>query len=129
MMSTALMVVAFFAPTADWSFTLEERDGSTILNADGVVVIFQGVQRSGRSSGTIRVTGTEESSGQVGAGKRAFTDSYANGVCTLTFAGLTLKLTDAGTKLVVGKQTFDLRGEKKTIVVKPGGDAEVQKRK
>jgi hypothetical protein len=127
-MSSAFLMVAFFAQT-DWSFTLQERDGSTVFTSDGVVIIFQDVPRSGRSSGTIRVAGAKATEGQVGAGKRAFVDSYADDVCTLTFAGHMVKLTDAGSKLVVGKQTLDLRGEKKTVIVKPNGEAEIQKRK
>jgi hypothetical protein len=45
----------------------------------------------------------------------------------MTFEGHTLKLSDAGTKLHIGMQQFDLTGNKKTLVIHADGRAEVQK--
>lgn len=123
-MQALLLFAALLAPGDSWSYDIVEEDGSTVVKMTGVTVIFAGVPRSGGSSGGLQIAGPGTTSGQVGAGKRAFTDSYANGVNTMTYAGHTLLLKEGATKLVIGKKTFDLSGKMKTIVVKANGEAE-----
>ena len=53
-------------------------------------------------------------------------NSYKSGVNTMTFETHSLILLDAGAKLQIGTQEFDLTGEKKTIVIHADGSAEVQ---
>jgi len=108
-----------------WWFTIKEEDGSTVLAMDGVTLVFDGVRRTGMSWGVLQVAGPGEGMGALGVGNRSLVQSYAGGICTLTYAGHTLQLIEAGSKLICGKQAFDLHGGKKTIKVKANGAAEV----
>ena len=126
----AALLLAVLLQANSWSYTLMDTDGNTIFDSNGVKIIFEGARMSpngGRGGGTVSVSGSGRSGGRIGSGNGAFTTSYADGVCTLTFAGHTFTLTDGGKKLAYGNQSFDLSDGKKTIIVKPSGPAEIQK--
>ena len=83
-------------------------------------------QSSGGASGTMNVAGPSSSGLKISAFGKNLSASYAGGVNTVTFDGLTFKLLDGGSKLQIGTQEFDLTGKKKTIVIRKDGSAQLQ---
>jgi hypothetical protein len=125
----AALLLAVLLQASTWSYTLVDTDGNTIFDTTGVKIIFEGSRMSpngGRGGGTLTISGDGRGGSQIGRGDGAFTTSYANGVCTLTFAGHTITLINGGKKLVYGDQSFDLSEGKRTILVKATGPAEIQ---
>ena len=116
-----------------WKFELKSQDDKAAIDMDGVTLIFEDVavalpegQTGGGASGSLVVAGSGTSKITVVAFGKSFTNSYSNGVNTMTFEGHSLKLLDGGTKLQIGTQEFDLTGEKKTVVIHKDGSAELQ---
>jgi hypothetical protein len=68
--------------------------------------------------------GTHQS--RVTVAGRPFVTSYTGGVNTMTFAGQTLELSEKGTVLEIGSQTFHLVEDKSTIVIETDGTAKVK---
>jgi hypothetical protein len=117
-----------------WHFTLKSQNDKAVIDMPSVTLIFEGVsvplpegQAGGGAGGSLGVAGPGTSKITVTAFGKSFTNSYNNGVNTMTFEGHSLKLLNAGTKLQIGTQEIDLIGEKKTVVIHKDGSAEVQK--
>lgn len=116
-----------------WQFTFESQDNTAVIDMDRVTLIFEDVsvilpegQIGGGAGGSLTVAGSGTSIISVTAFGKTFTTSYKSGVNTMTFEGYSLKLLDAGTKLQIGTQEFDLTGEKKTVIIREDGSANVQ---
>lgn len=114
-----------------WEITAE--DGHAVIHTDTVTLVFPDStvpnsknQSGGGASGTMNVTGPGSSGIEISTFGKHFTARYARGVNTVTFDGQTFKLLDAGSKLQVGTQEFDLTGKKKTIVIRKDGSAQLQ---
>ncbi len=117
----------------NWQFSFESQNGKAVIDMDRVTLIFEGVsvvlpegQTGGGAGGSLRVAGSGTSTITVTAFGKTFTNSYQSGVNTMTFEGHSLVLLEAGTKLRIGTQEFDLTGEKKTIIIHEDGSATVQ---
>jgi hypothetical protein len=117
----------------NWRFAIKSQNDKAVIDMDRVTLIFEDVavvlpegQTEGGASGSLTVAGSGTSTVTVTAFGKSFTNSYSNGVNTMTFEEHTLKLIDAGTTLQIGTQEFDLTGEKKTLVIRKDGGAEVQ---
>ena len=100
---------------------------------DRVTLIFEGVpavqpqgQTGGGATGSLTIAGSGTTKITVTAFGKTFTNSYNDGVNTMAFEGHSLILKNAGTKLQIGAEEFDLTGEKKTVVIQTDGNAEVQ---
>ena len=118
----------------NWQFALTSQDDKAVIEMDRVTLVFEEVsaalsegQSGGGASGSLTVAGYGTSKITVTAFGKTFVNSYEDGVNTMTFEGYSLKLLDAGTKLLVGTQAFDLTGKKKTLVIHEYGSVEVQK--
>ncbi len=132
----ALIAVSFAAGCERaeiWQFTLKPHNGKASVDTDHVTLVFEGVALDhptggvgGGASGSLAVAGSGRSEITVTVDGKSFTNAYANGVNTLTFEGYTLKILDRGRKLQVAEQVIDLRGEKKTIVIREDGSAVVE---
>ena len=132
----ALLVVSFAAGCERaeiWQFTLKPRQGKARIDMDRITLVFEGVALDhptggfrGGAGGSLAVAGSGRSEITVTVDGKSFKNAYANGVNTLTFEGYTLKILDRGRTLQVGEQVIDLRGEKKTIVVREDGSAVVE---
>lgn len=114
-----------------WQFTLKAENGKAKIETDRVAIIFEGVPfdpapggTGGEATGSLAFAGPGKADVSVTAGGKTFKNSYAGGVNTMTFAGHTLTLREAGTKLEVGPKAFDLGAKKKTIVIREDGSAE-----
>ena len=117
----------------NWHFDFTSQNDKAVIDMDHVRLIFDGVpvvlpqgQTGGGASGSLSVAGSGTSKITATAFGKTFMNSYKSGVNTMTFETHSLILLDAGTKLQIGTQEFDLTGEKKTIVIHADGSAEVQ---
>ena len=132
----ALTAIALFShgclshKPAHWEITAE--DGHAVIHMDTVTLVFpdstvpKSKYQSGGASGTMNVAGSGPSGLKISAFGKNLSASYAGGVNTVTFDGLTFKLLDGGSKLQIGTQEFDLTGKKKTIVIRKDGSAQLQ---
>lgn len=93
-----------------------------------MTIVFADEQRSGSSSGTFLISGSGSSSGQSGAGDRAFTEHYSGGVTTLEFRKYLLQLRDAGKTLTVQGEAIDIsQGKVKVkVIIKEDGSFTVE---
>lgn len=73
------------------------------------------------------MAGDTRGRGRVGSNRVAFSDRYGYepGICTLTLAGHTLRLSEAGTALRIGSRVWELTGPKKTILVRRDGTSKL----
>ena len=117
----------------NWNFSLQPHNGKAMIDMDGVTLIFEGVPfdhppggARGPTTGSLVIAGSGNSQITVTVDAKSFKNFYADGVNTMTFEGITLKLLDRGTRSQIGTQEFDLTGEKKTIVVGEDVAAHVQ---
>jgi len=117
----------------NWQFAFESQNDKAVIDMDRVTLIFEGVpvvlpegQTGGGASGSLTVAGSGRSIITVTAFGKTFTNSYNNRVNTMTFEGYSLELLNAGTKLQIGTQEFDLTGKKKTVVIHKDGNEDVQ---
>ncbi len=117
----------------NWHFDFTSQNDKAVIDMDHVRLIFDGVpvvlpqgQTGGGASGSLSVAGSGTSKITATAFGKTFMNSYKSGVNTMTFETHSLILLDAGAKLQIGTQEFDLTGEKKTIVIHADGSAEVQ---
>jgi len=109
------------------------KDGHAVIHTDTVTLVFPDStvaksknQSGGGASGTMNAARSGSSGVKLSAFGKHLSARYARGVNTVTFDGLTFKLLDAGSKLQVGTQEFDLTGKKKTIVIRKDGSAQLQ---
>ena len=116
-----------------WRFSLAPDNGIATIDMNGATLIFEGVPLAhppggtlGGASGSLVVAGTGTHRMTVTVAGKSFENSYANGVNTMTFEGYTLILREAGAKLQVGTQNFDLAEGKKTIVIAKDGTARIR---
>jgi tetratricopeptide (TPR) repeat protein len=105
-----------------WGYQITGQDGNTVMDMNGVCLVFKGIDFRGRGTGTFTVGGPGGGGvGMSGIGKRQYTNSYESGVCRWTYAGYKFELRDRGTKLVFGKHVLNIAGKKKTLLVNPDG--------
>ena len=102
------------------------RDGSAVLQAEEVVLVFPGLttaeQRVFRFGGThqaIQIAGHGSSSVEVSRSLNRittrFNSTYANGTNTLQFGSQTVQFTEAGKRLWVGGEAIDLSPGRKVV--------------
>jgi len=108
-----------------WSYLLREVNGSATLDTYGVTIVFEREQMSGFSTGTMQVSGIGSGRSHSGAGDRAFSRQYSNGVNTMQFRKYEFQLLDGGKKLSIQGQEMDLSRGKKLITVKKDGSVEL----
>jgi len=133
----ALTAIALFSHgcrshnSSHWEITA--KDGHAVVHTNTVTLVFPDStvpksknQSGGGASGTMNVAGPGSSGLKISAFGKHLSASYAGGVNTVTFDGLTFKLLDGGSKLQIGTQEFDLTGKKKTIVIRKDGSAQLQ---
>jgi len=112
----------------EWKFTLGVKNGNAVLDMTGVTFIFLGEIPDGGASGTatiwsptISVNAISSHSSSIGSGKGKFDCQYAKKAQTMTFRGHTIVIKDAGQKVEIDGQPFDLTGKKKTFLVPKTG--------
>lgn len=103
-----------------WTYSTRSDGRNSVIDTDGVTVVYQGNPIHGGWHGFLQLEGANASESSMG---RDGSDRYADGVATLTVEGRTLRFENAGEILALGAQRFDLRGGKKMVVVRPDGSA------
>ena len=106
---------------------LREVNGSATLDTYGVKIVFEREQISGLSSGTMQVSGIGSGRSHSGAGDRAFSRQYSNGVNTMQFRKYEFQLLDGGKKLSIQGQEMDLSRGKKLVTVKKDGSVTIER--
>jgi len=98
-----------------------------MLDTDGVKIVFEAARWDGTASGSLQVGGEGRSSGKCGSSDSTFSDRYGDdpGVCTMSFAGHTLRLSEAGRVLTLGSRVWKLAGGKKTVLVERDGTSKL----
>ena len=132
LVTLALLSLGGCSRVDSWQFSLAPGDGTARIDMDGVTLVFEGVPLAhppgghlGGATGSLVVAGSGTHRITVTVAGKRFENSYSNGVNTMTFEGYTLLLREAGGKLQVGAQEFDLAAGKKTIVVAKDGTARI----
>lgn len=113
-----------------WNYSLGGKNGNTVLDMTGVAFIFMGESITGGASGTATIwqptignplTSVWVASSSSGSGKDKFDSSYAKKVQTLMYRGHAIVIKDAGRKVEIDGQAFDLKGNKKTFLIPKTG--------
>lgn len=113
-------------PGTRWAYTFKEVNGSATLDMYGVTIVFEREQRSGSSRGTMQVSGIGSGRARSGAGNRAFSREYANGVNTMQFLKYEFKLLDGGKRLSIQGKEVDLSQGKKLVTVEKDGSVKTE---
>lgn len=114
-------------PRTVWQFTIKPEAGNTVIDTDGVTLVFEGVDSSppnGHSmggGGSIVVDGFGWHEVTVAVAKHPFTNVFSGGKNTMTFAGHTLLLQEGGSELHFGGAVFDLEAGKPRLVISTDG--------
>lgn len=113
-----------------WNLMFHGVDGKARFEIDGVTVVFEGIPMTcDKSSGAlIQVSGYGGRSGCSSGNGALFCHSYSKGENTITIWGRTEQsfgLKNIATKLVVGKQSFNLGKDEKTIIIGADGRARI----
>jgi hypothetical protein len=107
-----------------WMYTLTGTGTSAALDTDGFTAVFSGIPAGlGGGTGTLTLSGPGTGGGSTGSGADKFSDEYKDGVCTISYRGNKLLVTDEGRLLSVNGKEFKLSDGKPTIVIQKDGKA------
>ena len=132
MRKTAMLVVVVMLSGCGKSnvmhYHIGRQSGNATLSLGGTTLIFEGIPDQGadvptKATGFFMISGSGTTNGNSSVDAVTLKYDYANGVTNLTFNDYGFKLTENGTKLVFGEQTFPLGT--KTIRVAKDGSAKI----
>jgi hypothetical protein len=119
-------------PTVQWQCGFYEDSGHAVLDSEGVTLIFEGVpitvpagKVGGGSTGSLQISGGSTTTITLAALDQTITNSYADGVNTISIADYSARIKDSGKTLEIGDKVFALDGKKVTIIIHPDGTAEI----
>ena len=104
--------------TLQWAYTFEDIDGNAALDTEQFTLIQQGISYGGGiSKGEIQVAGNSFSSGKIDFKNGfVFSNSYGNGVCSITFGKADVKIINRGRTMIVNDKKYRL-GEEKLVLM------------
>lgn len=117
----------WWQPSVSWKFTIKPTPKGTVIDMDGVTLLFEGVDALpegasvGGGGGSLLVQGMGWHKVMVAVSGTTFVADFRQGENTMTFAGHTMVLAERGSKLHVGDEIFDLSQGKRRLIISSDG--------
>ena len=114
-----------------WNCSFDEQSGHAVFTTEKFALEFESVRidrtagmKGGGSTGSLQVAGSGNSEITLTSLKQTLTNSYSNGVNTITLGKYTAFVKQNGRTVVIGDRSFELGDSKTTIVLHEDGTAD-----